>query len=444
MSSILELLPDEIILDICRYLSPSDILLSFCGLNSRLNRTITDFIRHIHLSSMISHENYLYLLRVSLPSIWSAIQSLAISNHQIPCLTRVFLDTIEQNLPINLKRLCLFEVNLEDIYEFINRLMVKPTVEELIIVCKDSDYLKQQVFYGHKIAQMLFYHHPTLKSIELRGDIIFDISHLSFLSLSNTEDSNVGIDHLYPLQRLTIPLRSLNILHLLLIYQPYLEYLDVNLGDAKNSSGYTITPFPPLNNLREFHLHSDDAAVNFANVSEVLSYFPHLKSLSLDLTTECRLFFDGEVLQTLVLSLESFQFSIGRLSSPTSVEQTLSTFYTPFWVETKKWFTQAYWTIDSDNFGSNYFQIYSIPFPFSNFYVYKCTNENLASKDQCQLYPNVRRIDLSETSDVNVIPFLKRCPNVETICLSNIYDDEENYGTDDDEDDDANQLNEGN
>lgn len=49
-------------------------------------------------------------------------------------------------------------------------------------------------------------------------------------------------------------------------------------------------------------------------------------------------------------------------------------------------------------------------------------------------FPKVKRLDLSETSDVNIIPFIKRCPNVQTICLNDIYDDEENYGTDEEED----------
>jgi hypothetical protein len=52
-------------------------------------------------------------------------------------------------------------------------------------------------------------------------------------------------------------------------------------------------------------------------------------------------------------------------------------------------------------------------------------------------------MDLSETSDINVIPFLKRCPYVQTICLNGIYDDEENYGTDDEEDNDIDQIDEG-
>ncbi len=183
--------PDEIILYICRYLHPTDILLSFGGLNYRLNRTITDFIHYVHLSSIISYENYLYLLQITLPSIWSSIESLTINNCQISCLTTLFLDNTERILPPNLKRLTLLHLNTNEIYNFINRLMNKCMVEELIIECVDVDFADQQELYGYKIAQMLFFHHPTLKSIELRGEIIFDLSHLSFLSLSNSDDSNV-------------------------------------------------------------------------------------------------------------------------------------------------------------------------------------------------------------------------------------------------------------
>lgn len=248
-------------------------------------------------------------------------------------------------------------------------------------------------------------------------------------------------NHSFVLQRLTIPLRSLSSLHLILIHQPRLEYLNVYVGDAKTPYGYTITPFPPLMHLRKFHFCSDDLAIKFEHISELLTYFPDLKSLSLELTTKCQLFFDGEILQTLVQSLETFYFSIARCASPTEEEQALSTFYTPFWLETKKWYTQAYWNLDPDRNNLNYYHIYSVPFPFSHFSIHTCANENLLSQERFSSYPNVIRMYLSATSDVNVIPFLKRCPNVQTIALEDIYDDEENYGTDE-EADDEDQLDE--
>lgn len=242
------------------------------------------------------------------------------------------------------------------------------------------------------------------------------------------------LGHSSILRSLTIPLQSLSTLHLLVIYQPHLEYLNVHIGDAKSAYDYKITAFPPLHDLKEFHLRSDDLSIRFEHIYELLSYFPNLRSLSLNLTTECRYFFDGNILQTLVYKLDSFQFSIARFIPPTCEEQTLSTFYTPFWLETKKWNTQCYWNIDEDNLDSDYFHIYSIPYPFINFDIYKCTNENLMTKEKLRSFTNVKRLDLTETSDVNIIPFLKRCPHVHTVCLNDIYDDEENYGTDEEED----------
>lgn len=244
----------------------------------------------------------------------------------------------------------------------------------------------------------------------------------------------MNINHSFHLQRLTVPLRSLNSLHLLLIHQPCLEYFSVHIGNAKTTYDYTITSFPPLMNLRELHFRSEDVVIKLEDISEFLTYFPHLKSFSLDLTTECPAFFDGEILQTLVQSLETFQFSIAGRISPTDEEQTLSTFYTPFWLETKKWYTQAYWHTDTEIYDSSYFHIYSVPFPFTHFDVQHCTDENLFSLERFSSYSYVKRMDLTATSDVNVIPFLQRCPNVQTISLEDICDDEENYGTDEEED----------
>ena len=183
--------PDEIILEICQYLQPIDILLSFGALNQRLNRTISDFIRHTRLSSIISYENYLSLLHTHLPSIWSSIEALTISNCQVPCLTTLFLDHTERLLPPRLKKLRVHHLNTNEIFNFISRLINDSSVEELTVECSDSDFAAQQELYGFKIAQILFYRHPTLKSIEVRGEMVFHLSHVSFLSLSNGDDPHV-------------------------------------------------------------------------------------------------------------------------------------------------------------------------------------------------------------------------------------------------------------
>ena len=223
-------------------------------------------------------------------------------------------------------------------------------------------------------------------------------------------------------------------LHLLLIYQPHLEYLNIHIGDAKTSDNHSILPFPALIHLRELHFRTDDSAVRFENLCDLLKYFPNLQSLSLNLTTDDRLFFNGHILQTLVDSLDTFQFSIARFFPPSFEEQSLSTFYTPFWLERKKWFTQCYWHTDGDDTEPDYFHIYSIPYLFDHLDIHQCTNENLLSKERFRAFDRVKRLELSKTSDVNSIPFLKNCPRAQTISLNHIYDDETNYGTDEEED----------
>lgn len=47
MTALLEYLPDEILLVVCGYLSQKQILRAFCGLNSRLNCTISQFLQSL-------------------------------------------------------------------------------------------------------------------------------------------------------------------------------------------------------------------------------------------------------------------------------------------------------------------------------------------------------------------------------------------------------------
>lgn len=236
------------------------------------------------------------------------------------------------------------------------------------------------------------------------------------------------------LRRLTIPLQTMTSLCLLLIYQPNLEYLNIHIGNAQLISDFNVIPFPPLLNLRELQFRTDDAAVRLEYLSDLLKYFPHLRSLSLDLTTDDPAFFDGDMLQTLVHSLDEFHYSIARYASPTLEEQSLSTFYSPFWVEKKKWFTQCYWHVDKDEFNADYFHLYSVPYAMSDLDIYQCTNENVVSKERFRSFSKVKRLELSKTSDLSIIPFLRACANVRTISLNNIYDEEEEYRTDEEED----------
>ena len=75
--STLEMLPDEVLLEVCKYLLCSDILHSFVGLNYRITQMITQYRHHgsLHKTSI---SKFHYLCTNILPQIGSQIRSLVI------------------------------------------------------------------------------------------------------------------------------------------------------------------------------------------------------------------------------------------------------------------------------------------------------------------------------------------------------------------------------
>jgi hypothetical protein len=95
MSTILEQLPDEILLIVCQYLSQYQIIKSFLGLNYRLNCTISHFLQSLVLSrdDGLNHRQS----RELLSTIGSYLHSLTIKDSQ--------LSSAEISLASNIKEL---------------------------------------------------------------------------------------------------------------------------------------------------------------------------------------------------------------------------------------------------------------------------------------------------------------------------------------------------
>ena len=89
MTNNFEVLPDEILLLICRYLSSTDILYSFYGLNDRLSRTINDYRRYVVLGE-VPLTQFNLICKSILPKIGDDICSLVVSNDWKGVLSRCF------------------------------------------------------------------------------------------------------------------------------------------------------------------------------------------------------------------------------------------------------------------------------------------------------------------------------------------------------------------
>ena len=105
MATILEHLPDEILLIICKYLSQYEIITAFFGLNNRLNRTISQYLQSLVLST----ENNFNLSgsRQLLSMIGPYIQSLTIKH--------IHLSPVDISLASNIQELTFMHIQPDPI-----------------------------------------------------------------------------------------------------------------------------------------------------------------------------------------------------------------------------------------------------------------------------------------------------------------------------------------
>lgn len=91
-------LSDEILLMICRYLQPVDVLRAFFkGTSDRLHRLTLDYRTNLVLSTL-SYAEFRFVVDELLPYLETS--QLTLSNSNIPCLVEHFLSLCHQ-LPLN-------------------------------------------------------------------------------------------------------------------------------------------------------------------------------------------------------------------------------------------------------------------------------------------------------------------------------------------------------
>ncbi len=106
--------PDEIILLICRYLSPVNVLDSLLNLNSRLNQTISSYREKIYLSHLSSKDFY-HLIDNHLPYLARNVYYLYINNSSMLNVGKIFEEKfckIDQEFPI-LNELVFHQIDIE-------------------------------------------------------------------------------------------------------------------------------------------------------------------------------------------------------------------------------------------------------------------------------------------------------------------------------------------
>jgi len=142
-----EQLPDEIILEICLYLRPFEIIDGFGQLNWRLNRTISQFRRNldIHHLTLTQYQRWFSYL---LPYTATYVVNLVLSNWNSPGQIHLFnesttnYNSLHQLLP-NIKQLRLIDFSNDDV-DILPKLAM---IDKILI---DIDALRP-LYYSTKI-----------------------------------------------------------------------------------------------------------------------------------------------------------------------------------------------------------------------------------------------------------------------------------------------------
>lgn len=280
--SIFEQLPDEIILQICLYLRPFEIIDGFGQLNYRLDRTISQF-RHNSDTHHLTLTQYRRWYSQLLPYTAEYIVNLVLSNWNSPGQIHLFnqstknYDSLYELFP-NIKQVRLIDFSNDDI-DILPKLAM---VEKILI---DIDALKP-LLYSTKflLDRYLFSSGYFFKEIRLwLGEGGIRLQH-------NTElKQNLN------LEQLTIVVAHLEDLILVFKRAPNLKklYIEISQFSSNNSKQYQLKDIIPKN-LTDFHIQTNDQnAIAFDDLFTILIHIPTIELLSLDIETNDKDYADG-------------------------------------------------------------------------------------------------------------------------------------------------------
>jgi hypothetical protein len=132
----LEMLPDELLLLICSYLSAFDVLQAFNDLNVRLNGAISEYRNHIDLTRVRYGQFNQYCDMLLRSSLGLQVQSLKLSNNK-PVMRQIKFFAkqvwpLDQKLP-NLECLTLLGITYDELDLFLPKIVLLKKLTELNI-----------------------------------------------------------------------------------------------------------------------------------------------------------------------------------------------------------------------------------------------------------------------------------------------------------------------
>ena len=320
--STLEHLPDEILIEICLYLSAIDAIKAFEQINARLDRTIHQFRSDINLQ-YVTLQHFQQFTQDYLPFHAEYIVKLTFNTWYSPGQIFLFNQSISQYQSLrdflpSLKQIWLINFGNKDV-EILSKIL---SIEKVMI---DVDTQILLLDSTKKLLDHYFFSTPnTVKELRLYG----------------TEDG-LTFQHHIPvricenLEQLIISVTTLDDLILIFRRAPYLKklHVEVNVFCPGRPKQYaTVEIMPKL--IKDFHLWvKDKRLLLFDDLYNILINMPTIERLSLEIETDDIQYSQGDRWKELISNLPNLsrldmglKISIGRESTPIDVIPYLETF----------------------------------------------------------------------------------------------------------------------
>jgi hypothetical protein len=307
MSSIsnLESLPDELLLEICKYLLCVDVLLSFDNLNIRMTCMISDYRRHVSLHKASYAQSY-KLCTTILPQIGAQIHILSIDNCysalQAIFFPKYFHDRMSICFP-ELRRIILVSFRPDPLLNFLKILI---NLENLFTIELRS-----------------LFRIPTNQQTDVLL-ALFQANNQRLTSIyMDDQSSSLNPIKKYLTNQITCP----NIIHLkiemsticdlsvLFTIIPNIRSLNVSIHKKDNLDNMNrIFTSNQLEFLTDFHLKSVERSWYLNELKILFDKLPSIKNLSLNLRTCDLSLTNGQILKTFLSNqIEQFHYAIHYL-----------------------------------------------------------------------------------------------------------------------------------
>ncbi|CAF1582841.1 unnamed protein product [Didymodactylos carnosus] len=390
----LETFPDEILVLICRYLSSIDILYSFYGLNTRLNRTISETYCHLFLGE-VSYQRLKHISSSIIPQIGYNIRTLTISNQLTENVSKLFLVHFGQQISVifsRLKCLTLTELTTDVLSSIIDNLTNLTDLTQLNIYSLNRRNI-------------------NVDGIQILLDKMFSANNSRLDAISYDRDSIplTIIDQNNPsiysnIKKLEIFLERLNDLHHLLTRLPQIQIIHGILQYESSEFNYT-KQYSSVESLIELKLLSLGYSFNFHELLSVLNRTTNIETLAIkiDNTDDFHLI-NGIHFKSYLssLRLKQFHYLVNYTSdSPINRKEILSTW---------KQFPQQFDCLISDD--QNKLILYTIPINFSHLAIMSAFLKNLLSVQNN--FDRIQSLTLYGAPNLisEVFPILLKCRKV--------------------------------